>query len=146
MSKICSKYTKVESVVFKELRNKGVYFQSHYAKVFGSPDIALPRKKIAIFIDGDFWHGYKYQKLKKRLPKQYWVPKIERNIKRDSKNRRMLRRNGWAVLRVWEHEVYNDREKCIAKIIDFISTKKSGRELEIRERTKSRERKSLTSS
>ena len=120
MSKICSKYTKVERLVFKELRKKGIYFRTHYNKAIGNPDIALPRKKKAVFIDGDFWHGYQYARLKKRLPKKYWVPKIEKNIKRDKRNRNKLRKEGWSVLRVWEHEIYDDIDRCAKNIIVFL--------------------------
>jgi DNA mismatch endonuclease (patch repair protein) len=65
MSKIRSKNTGIEKVVFREIRKRGIYFQKHYGRVAGNPDIALPRKKIAIFIDGDFWHGYQFEKIKK---------------------------------------------------------------------------------
>lgn len=94
MSKIRGKNTKIELLVFRELRKRGIYFQRHYNRAPGSPDIALPRKKIAIFIDGDFWHGYNYAKNKKRLPKEYWRAKLEANMARDLKNRRKLRRMG----------------------------------------------------
>ncbi len=120
MSKIRGKNTKVEVLVFRELRKRGVYFQKHYRKAPGSPDIALPRKKIAVFIDGDFWHGYDYSRRKKRLPKVYWRAKIEANIARDIKNRRKLRRMGWKVLRVWEHHIIKQKTKTIDKIISFL--------------------------
>jgi len=77
MSRIRSKNTKAEITVFRELRKRGIYFQKHYKKIAGNPDIALPRKKKAVFIDGDFWHGYNFSKLKERLPKKYWLEKIE---------------------------------------------------------------------
>ena len=70
MSKIRSKNTKAELIVFRELRKRKIHFQKHYKKVVGSPDIAIPRKKIAIFIDGDFWHGRNFQRDKNRLPKK----------------------------------------------------------------------------
>jgi DNA mismatch endonuclease (patch repair protein) len=108
-------------IVFKELRKRKIYFQKYYRKAKGNPDIALPRKKIAIFIDGDFWHGYRFSQLKKRLPKKYWIPKIEKNIERDKKNRAALKKEGWKVLRVWEHEIYKYPEKSIAKIIYFLN-------------------------
>ncbi|RZD19594.1 MAG: hypothetical protein EVG15_00760 [Candidatus Acididesulfobacter diazotrophicus] len=64
MSNIRSQNTKVEILVFRELRKRKIYFQKHYKKAIGNPDIALPRKKKAVFIDGDFWHGYQFSKLK----------------------------------------------------------------------------------
>ena len=121
MSKIRSKNTKAEVLVFRELRRRGVYFQKHYKKAKGAPDIALPRKKKAVFIDGGFWHGYKFNKQKDRLPKKYWRAKIEGNITRDRKNRAKLRRDGWQVLRVWEHEIIKDTETSIKKVIKFLN-------------------------
>lgn len=119
MSKIHSKNTEAEKVAFRELRKKNVYFQKHYKKATGNPDVALPRKKIAIFIDGDFWHGYKHAVQKQRLPRKYWLKKIEDNIKRDKKNRAKLKKDGWKVLRIWEHEIKKNPEKAIQKIIKF---------------------------
>ena len=83
----------------------------------GSLDVALPSRKIAIFIDGDFWHGYKFSQRKARLPVKYWQNKIETNMKRDKRNRARLRKLGWKVLRVWEHEV---RKGGIEKIVSFL--------------------------
>ena len=120
MSKIRSQNTKVEILVFRELRKRKIYFQKHYKKVVGSPDIALPRKKKAVFIDGDFWHGYQFAKLKKRLPKKYWLKKIERNIKRDKKNKLKLKKEGWLVLRVWEHEIINSFNQVVKRITNFL--------------------------
>lgn len=120
MSKIRSRDTQVEKLVFRELARHGIYFQKYYKRAIGNPDIALPKKKIAVFIDGDFWHGYQFAKLKKRLPKEYWLEKIERNVKRDKLYRAKLKRQGWKVLRVWEHEVQRDLEKTIKKIIVFL--------------------------
>lgn len=120
MSKIRSKNTKAEVLVFKELKRRKIYFQLHYKKASGSPDIALPRKKIAVFIDGDFWHGYRFAERRSKLPEKYWVGKIEGNMKRDRRNRAKLRKSGWKVLRVWEHEVLKNFDKTIDKIVTFL--------------------------
>jgi len=126
MSKIKSKETAVEIKVFRYLTSKKIYFKKHYSKAKGKPDIALPRKKKAVFIDGDFWHGYKYKVLKERLPKKYWVDKIEKNIKRDNFSRRQLRRDGWKVLRIWEHELKAAKfPKGVKKIEKFLNEKPS---------------------
>ena len=121
MSKIRSKNTKAELIVFRELRKRKIYFQKHYKKAAGSPDIAFPRKKMAIFIDGDFWHGRNFAKNKNRLPKKYWRRKIETNIIRDRKNRAKLKRQGWKVLRVWERSVMGVGRKNIDKVVNFIN-------------------------
>ncbi|KKQ61077.1 MAG: mismatch endonuclease Vsr protein [Parcubacteria group bacterium GW2011_GWE2_38_18] len=120
MSKIRGKNTKVELAVFRELRRRGVYFQRYYKSPAGSPDIALPRKKIAVFIDGDFWHGYRFAERRDKLPEKYWVGKIESNMRRDRRNRSKLRKLGWKVMRVWEHDVHRNFYKTIDKIIFFI--------------------------
>jgi len=120
MSRIRAKNTKIELLVFRELRKRGIYFQKHYKRVAGKPDIALPRKKKAIFIDGDFWHGYKFVKVKSRLPKKYWIKKIEENIIRDKANRAFLRKKGWKILRVWEHELQKKTRVGLDKIVTFL--------------------------
>lgn len=120
MSKIRSKNTKVENLVFKELRRRKIYFQKHYKKSPGNPDIAFPKRKIAIFIDGDFWHGYNFKKWGKSLPKKYWLAKIAKNMQRDKINKNKLKRQGWKVLRIWEHEIENDLPRVIDKIKKII--------------------------
>lgn len=120
MSSIRAKDTRIEKIIFKELKKRRIYFQKYYAKAIGNPDIALPKKKKAVFIDGDFWHGYQFSKLKERLPKKYWLAKIEQNIKRDKSNRIKLRKAGWKILRVWEHEINKNLQKVISKIILFL--------------------------
>ncbi len=116
MSKIRSKNTKIELLVFKELKKKKIYFQKHYKKCPGSPDVCFPKKKIAIFIDGDFWHGRNFAKNRKRLPKKYWLAKIEANILRDRKNRAKLKKQGWKVLRIWESQINKDLPNVMSKI------------------------------
>jgi DNA mismatch endonuclease (patch repair protein) len=125
MSKIRGKNTSPEMTVFRFLRSKNVYFKKHYNKVPGCPDIALPRKKLAVFIDGDFWHGNKYPVWKKRLSNGFWRQKIERNIKRDKQCRKDLRRQGWKTMRVWESQIKNKktRDQILNKIASFLAGK-----------------------
>lgn len=120
MASIKQENTKIERLIFRELRKKKIYFRKHYRKILGTPDISLPSKKKAIFIDGDFWHGYRFLKLKKRLPKKFWLSKIERNIKRDKIYRSKLRKQGWKVLRIWEHEIKNNKKGSVKKIMEFL--------------------------
>lgn len=102
-------------ILSREIYPLGYRFRKNYKGVPGQPDVAFVLRKIAIFIDGDFWHGYRYDKEKSKLPK-FWRDKIERNIKRDQRNRRLLKKQGWTYLRFWEHEVKKNPEKCILKI------------------------------
>lgn len=123
MSKIRGKDTSIEKLIFKSLRKNGIYFQKYYRLRTNKRltiDIALPRKKIAIFIDGDFWHGYRFEKNRKRLPKKYWVEKILGNIERDKRNRAKLRKDGWKVLRIWEHEIKKYADKAVEKVVTFL--------------------------
>lgn len=125
MSKIRGKDTKIEMAVFKELRKRRIYFKKYYRTECGSPDIALPRKKIAIFIDGDFWHGYRFAQRRETLPKKYWVGKIEANMKRDKRQRACLKKAGWKVLRVWEHDICKKERfnKTMDRIASFLTQK-----------------------
>lgn len=120
MSKIRSKNTRAENLVFRELQRRKIYFQKHYKKVIGNPDIALPRKRKAVFIDGDFWHGYRFDRLRQRLPRKYWLTKIGNNIRRDKYYRVKLRREGWKILRVWEHDLVKKPQETISKVIHFL--------------------------
>jgi DNA mismatch endonuclease (patch repair protein) len=114
MSRIRGKDTGPERQVEKLLRKAKIRFRKHY-KVAGSPDFALPEKKIAIFVDGDFWHGYDYERRGKKLPK-FWKAKIERNIARDRRDSARLRRLGWKVVRVWEHDLERNPDKFVRRI------------------------------
>lgn len=120
MSRIRSQNTSLEAAVFNFLKKERIFFKSHYRAISGSPDIAVPAKKKAIFIDGDFWHGWRYQQRKRQTPKIYWRGKIEGNIARDKVNRKKLRRAGWKVLRVWEHQLKKNRGEALGRIAAFL--------------------------
>lgn len=121
MASIRSTGTKPEREVFSYLRRKGIYFQKHYRRAHGRPDIALPRKKIAVFVDGDFWHGWKFKDWGHKLPQVYWKEKIEGNMRRDKRNFRKLRKEGWRVLRVWEHQLAGaNKETTLLKVERFL--------------------------
>jgi DNA mismatch endonuclease (patch repair protein) len=125
MSRIKAKNTKAELIAFKYLRKQGVYFQKHYSKVVGNPDIALPRKQRAVFIDSDFWHGRTYNKvLEKHSPDSYWVNKIARNIERDRYVREALVEKGWEVLVIWEEDIKRKRTQVetLEDILKFLTS------------------------
>ena len=122
MSLIRGKNTKPELEVFRYLRREKVYFQKHYRKAPGSPDVALPKKRIAVFIDGDFWHGWKFEEKRAKLPETYWQGKIAANIARDKRNFGKLRRAGWRVMRVWEHDLRGKRKtRTLEKVRAFLA-------------------------
>jgi DNA mismatch endonuclease (patch repair protein) len=112
MSNIRSTNTVAELLAFSYLRKHKVYFQKHYSRVIGKPDIALPRKKKAVFIDSDFWHGRDFERIiRNRKPDDYWVRKIARNIERDKQVRTTLLNKGWEILVVWEADIKRKRTR-----------------------------------
>ena len=112
MSRIRSKGTKAELLAFKYLRQRKIYFQKHYVRAPGKPDIALPRKKKAVFIDGDFWHGKTLHKvLENHGEDSYWVLKIKRNMERDKQQEQKLLDSGWLILRIWERDILRKRTR-----------------------------------
>ena len=113
MSRIRSKDTKIEKKMAHLLRKNRIHYR-RFPKIFGSPDFVV-EKKVLVFCDGDFWHGYRYDR-KKKPPKKFWRDKIERNMERDRKVGRKLRADGWHVVRLWEHDIETSPEKCVGKI------------------------------
>lgn len=118
MRKIRSDKTTPEILLQKALRKERIKFKKNCVAITGKPDIAFIDKKIAIFVDGEFWHGYRWKQKKKKIKdnRDYWIPKIERNIVRDRKNNRQLKIAGWQVIRFWQQQVIKDLPKCIQKI------------------------------
>jgi len=113
MSRIRSKNTGIERRMCSLFRKNGLHYR-RYPKVFGNPDFIV-EKSVLVFCDGDFWHGYKYDSNKK-MAKKFWREKIEGNMRRDKRTNRLLRSRGYSVLRLWEHDINGNPEKCIRKI------------------------------
>ena len=124
MSKIKSQDTQPEIKLRKYLWNIGYRYRLNVSSLPGKPDIVISKFKLIIFIDGEFWHGYKWKGKKKKIKtnRQYWIPKIERNMKRDTVNNRKLRKDGWIVLRFWEHQIKKDFDFVIEKILSSINS------------------------
>ncbi len=121
MSRIKGKNTKIEIRMESVLKKTGLKFEKH-PKMYANPDFVHRRKKIIIFCDGDFWHGYKYD-TKKKPAKKFWRDKIEGNMRRDKRYARKLRRDGWSVLRFWERDIDKNPEKCRNKVVSKIKNK-----------------------
>ena len=117
MSRIRSKDTKIEKAMASLLRKNKIHYR-RYPKLFGSPDFVI-EKKVLLFCDGDFWHGYQYDK-KKKPQKKFWREKIERNMARDRNVSRTLRRDGWFVIRIWEHDIEKRPAACLRRIRKII--------------------------
>ena len=121
MSRVKNKDTDIEKIVRSELHKRGYRFRKHVKKLPGTPDIVFTRAKLAVFIDGDFWHGYRFPQWEHNVS-DFWRKKIRKNRERDQINFRRLKEMGWRVLRIWQHELKKDRKKCITKIISKLKT------------------------
>jgi DNA mismatch endonuclease (patch repair protein) len=113
MSAIRSKNTKPEVALRKTLWARGLRYRIHYGKE--KIDIALPSQKLAIFVDGCFWHGCPIHSHLPKSHKSYWHPKLKKNIERDTAKNERLEAQGWKILRFWEHEI-SDIDKVLEKI------------------------------
>lgn len=123
MSGIRSKNTVAERIVFSYLRKQKLYFQKHYRKATGTPDIALPRKKKAIFIDSAFWHGKNFKELRDAGKlSEFWIEKISMNMNRDQVQRERLLSAGWQIKIVWEDDLKrkSTKEATLEDIKQFL--------------------------
>ncbi|HEY9124380.1 MAG TPA: very short patch repair endonuclease [Bacteroidales bacterium] len=122
MGKIKSQNTKPELKLKKALWNLGYRYRKNFKKLPGSPDIVYSKHKLAIFVDGEFWHGYNWSEKKTKIKtnREFWIPKIERNIQRDKQNNQLLKDNGWHVIRFWENELKKDFDGCVNKVISYL--------------------------
>lgn len=119
MGKIRGKNTKPELAFRKALWAAGYRYRIDYKKLIGKPDIALKKYKTVIFIDGEFWHGHNWEerKLKIKTNREFWIPKIERNIQRDHEVNTALKEMGYTVFRFWEGEIKKELDACLEKVI-----------------------------
>jgi DNA mismatch endonuclease (patch repair protein) len=122
MSRIKGKNTKPEIQFRKSLWAAGIRYRINNTKLPGKPDITILKYKIAIFIDGEFWHGHNWEakKLKIKTNRDFWIPKIERNMERDLKNNKLLTNMGFQVFRFWGKEIEKNLGQCTKLIIDAI--------------------------
>jgi len=120
MQNIRSTGTAPERAVMEELKKKKIYFAAYVLKIVGKPDIVFRRKKVAIFIDSDFWHGHPKRCIMPKTNPSYWKKKIEGNRKRDKLVNAKLKNNGWIVVRLWEYDIKHNFEKSFRKILDTI--------------------------
>lgn len=119
MSQVKGKDTGLEKTIRSELQRRGYRFRKHLGSLPGKPDIVFPRKKVAVFIDGDFWHGYRFTTWKDALS-PFWQEKISNTRLRDQRNFRKLRKDGWTVIRIWQHQIKRNSEACIDRIISCL--------------------------
>ena len=120
MSRIKGKDTKPEIIVARALARHGLRPQCHVRRLPGRPDFVFLRAKVAVFVDGDFWHGWRFPTWEQKLS-PFWREKIAGNRARDRRNFRKLRRAGWTVIRIWEHQIDRDLDGCIDRVLEPIN-------------------------
>lgn len=124
MSRIRGKDTSIELTLRKALWKKGYRYRKNYKQLPGKPDIVLTKYKIAIFCDGEFFHGKDWEILKPRLKKgknsDYWIPKIGRNMERDREKDKELLFLGWTVIHFWGKDILKNTDECLCVIEETI--------------------------
>lgn len=124
MQHIRSNDTSIEVKLRKALWHKGYRYRNNDSRLPGKPDIVLTKYKIAIFCDGEFFHGKDWEILKPRLEKsdnsQYWISKISRNRERDEDVNKQLLFQGWTVIRFWGKEIQNNTDQCVKVVEEAI--------------------------
>ena len=118
MQAVKNKNTKIEVLLRKELWSRGLRYQKNSKKVFGKPDIVFIGKKVAVFCDSEFFHGYDWKNKQKEIKsnRDFWIPKIERNMQRDKEVNETLEKSGWTVLRFWGNDIKKNVDDCADKI------------------------------
>ena len=124
MQSIKNKDTKIEIALRKALWKKGYRYRKNYDKLPGKPDIVLTKQKIAMFCDGDFFHGRDWEVLRPRLEKsnnsEFWISKIYRNRERDNEINKRLLFEGWTVIRFWGTDIKKHPDECLKVIEEAI--------------------------
>jgi DNA mismatch endonuclease (patch repair protein) len=122
MGKIRGKNTKPELAFRKALWASGYRYRIDSRKLIGRPDIVINKYKTVIFIDGEFWHGYKWKDRKPKIKtnRDFWIAKIERNQQRDAEVNEELTRLGYKVFRFWENEIKRELDTCLHKVISHL--------------------------
>lgn len=118
MQAVKNKDSQIEVILRKELWRRGLRYQKNSKKVFGKPDIVFLGKKVAVFCDSEFWHGYDWENKKKEFKshQDFWIPKIERNMARDKEVTETLKNSGWTVLRFWGKDIKKNLQACADEI------------------------------
>lgn len=135
MRAVKSQGTSPEVILRKALAARGLRYRLHYAKAPGKPDIAFVSARVAVFVDGDYWHGNQWrlrgfssldEQLENVSNKEYWKRKIERNIVRDRENSEKLKKAGWKVIRVWESDIKKDAQKAADTVARAVAARAGG--------------------
>ncbi len=114
MRQVKNRDSKIELMLRRELWGRNLRYRKNVSSIFGKPDIAFIGKKIAVFVDSEFWHGYNWEIRQAEIKsnREFWIPKIEKNIQRDALVNELLTKDGWIVLRFWGQEIKRDVVSC----------------------------------
>ena len=125
MQAVKSKDSQIELLLRKELWARGLRYRKNVNRIYGKPDIVFIGKKVAVFCDSEFWHGYNWEERKKdfKSHQEFWIPKIERNMERDAEVTAKLESEGWTVIRFWGNEIKKNTTQC-ANIIESVFKEK----------------------
>ena len=121
MSRVHLKRGKAENLIAIALWHRGLRYRRNDKALPGSPDVAITKEKIAVFVDGEFWHGKDWPKRKQRLKRnrEYWIAKIEENMARDKRDDQELRDMGWLPIHFWEKDVLKNLDYCVELVIYY---------------------------
>lgn len=121
MRAVKNKGSKIETMLQKELWHRGLRYRKNAKTVYGKPDIVFIGKKVAVFCDSEFFHGYDWENKSKEIKsnREFWIPKIEKNMQRDKEVTDKLTSEGWTVLRFWGNDIKKHLSQC-ADIIESV--------------------------
>ena len=125
MSRIRGKDTSIEVKLRKALYEKGCRYRCNSKYIFGHPDISFKGVKVVVFCDSEFWHGKDFEENEKKIlsNREYWIPKIKRNIERDNEVNEKLTKEGYLIYRFWGREIQKNIDKCVTKILEGLSSR-----------------------
>lgn len=128
MQAVKSKDSRIEIMLRRELWSRGLRYRKNVSTIYGRPDIVFIGKKVAVFCDSEFWHGYDWENRKKdfKTNQDFWIPKIERNIARDYEVTQKLKSEGWTVIRFWGNEIKHKLTLCGDIIENELNKKPNG--------------------
>lgn len=122
MRAIRSSGTKIEVLLGKALWAAGLRYRKNCKTVFGKPDIVFRKYRLVVFCDSEFWHGKNWEREKQKIHtrREFWIPKIEGNIRRDKQVNKILKKDGWKVLRFWGNDIEKKTDQCVKKVLQII--------------------------
>jgi DNA mismatch endonuclease (patch repair protein) len=120
-----SKNTAIERALAAALRSDGRRFALHARYLPGSPDFVFLEAQVAVFVDGDFWHGWRLPAWERKLSR-FWREKLRRNRRRDVSAHRKLRHHGWKVVRIWEHQLDKNMPHCLQRVGSAVDARLAG--------------------